>query len=84
MVPTWTGKPVKMGKQFPVREKSGNIKQTGKVREFYPNTGKVRNFSEFFIFIFFSDILIEVLIRFLYFLNLLNKTLKKILENLLV
>ena len=39
MVPTWTektGKPGKMGKLFPVREKSGNVEQTGKVREFYP------------------------------------------------
>ena len=40
-----------MGDHFPVREKSGNCDQTGKVREFYPkywknqkmgiNTGKV-------------------------------------------
>ena len=38
MVPTWTGKtgkPRKMRKLFPVREKSGNFEQTGKVREFY-------------------------------------------------
>ena len=32
-VPTRTGKPGKMGRHFPVREKSGNFKQTGKVRE---------------------------------------------------
>ena len=35
-VPTRTGKPGKLGKMgrhFPVREKSGNFKQTGKVRE---------------------------------------------------
>ena len=32
-VPTWTGKPGKMGKHFPVREKSGNFDETGKVRE---------------------------------------------------
>ena len=54
MVPTWTGKPGKMGKLFPVREKSGDFEQTGKVREFYtkywkmgefyPNTGKVGPF----------------------------------------
>ena len=34
MVPTWTGKmgkPGKKGKLFPVREKSGNFEQTGKV-----------------------------------------------------
>ena len=32
-VPTRTGKPGKMGRHFPVREKSGNFGQTGKVRE---------------------------------------------------
>ena len=38
MVPTGTGnqgKPGKMGRHFPVREKSGNFVKTGKVREFY-------------------------------------------------
>ena len=62
MVPTGTGnqrKPGKMGKHFPVREKSVNFVKTGKVREFYSkfwknrkklhwktakNTGKVREF----------------------------------------
>ena len=29
-VPTRTGKPGKMGRHFPVREKSGNFEQTGK------------------------------------------------------
>ena len=33
-VPTRTGKPGKMGRHFPVREKSGNFDETGKVREF--------------------------------------------------
>ena len=36
MVPTGTGnqgKPGKMGRHFPVREKSGNFVKTGKVRE---------------------------------------------------
>ena len=33
MVPTWTGK---MGKQFPVGEKSGNFEQTEKVRQIDP------------------------------------------------
>ena len=37
MVPTRTGKPGKMGQHFPVREKSGNFAETGKVREFYHN-----------------------------------------------
>ena len=32
-VPTRTGKPGKMGRYFPVREKSGNFEETGKVRE---------------------------------------------------
>ena len=32
-VPTRTGKPGKMGRHFPVREKSGNFEQTGKIRE---------------------------------------------------
>ena len=31
-VPTPTGEPGKMGRHFPVREKSGNFEQTGKVR----------------------------------------------------
>ena len=31
--PLGTGKPGKMGRHFPVREKSGNFDQTGKVRE---------------------------------------------------
>ena len=35
MVLTGTGKPGKMGRHFPVRETSGNFKQTGKVRENY-------------------------------------------------
>ena len=48
MVPTRTGnqgKPGKMGRHFPVREKSGNFVKTGKVREksgnFTQNTGKI-------------------------------------------
>ena len=64
MVPTGTGnqgKPGKMGRHFPVREKSGNFVKTGKVREFYSkywknlkklywkiekNTGKVREICQ--------------------------------------
>ena len=41
-VPTRTGKPGKMGRHFPVREKSGNFEQTGKVRENHTNSGKLR------------------------------------------
>ena len=37
-VPTATGK---MGEHFPVKEKSGNLNQTGKVKDFTQNTGKV-------------------------------------------
>ena len=48
-VPTRTGKPGKMGRHFPVREKSGNFEQTGKVREksgkIIQNTGKLREFE---------------------------------------
>ena len=48
-VPTQTGKPGKMGRHFPVREKSGNFEQTGKVREksgkITQNTGKLREFE---------------------------------------
>ena len=33
MVPTGTGKTGKMGKNFPVGEKSGNFTKTGKVRK---------------------------------------------------
>ena len=38
-----------MGRHFPVREKSGNFEQTGKVREksgkTTQNTGKIREFE---------------------------------------
>ena len=48
-VPTRTGKPGKMGRHFPVREKSGNFEQTAKVREksgkITQNTGKIREFE---------------------------------------
>ena len=45
MVPTGTGnqgKPGKMRRHFPVREKSGNFVKTGKVREFRPKYWKNR------------------------------------------
>ena len=48
-VPTRTGKLGKMGRHFPVREKSGNFEQTGKVREksgkITQNTGKLKEFE---------------------------------------
>ena len=51
-----TGKPGKMGRHFPVREKSGNFEQTGKVREksgkTTQNTGKLRAFQKKLFVIF--------------------------------
>ena len=38
--PTGAGKPGKMRKYFPVREKSGNFDQTGKIRESDPEYWK--------------------------------------------
>ena len=89
MIPTWTGKPGKMGKLFPVREKLGNFEQTGKVKEFYPKYWKIEGISPkywkterilaSFYSIFFSNFLIEVYLlnRFLHLLNSLNETLIK-------
>ena len=45
MVPAGTGnqgKPGKMGRHFPVREKPGNFVKIGKVREFYSKYWKIR------------------------------------------
>ena len=48
-VPTRTGKPGKMGRHFPVREKAGNFEQTGKIKEksgkITQNNGKIRKFE---------------------------------------
>ena len=64
MVPTWTGKPEKIGKHFPVREMSGNFEQTGKVRNlpkileklaFYQKYWKSVGILAVFYFIFFTD-----------------------------
>ena len=58
MVPTRTGnqgKPGKMGRHFPVRQKTVNFVKTGKVREFYSKywknkkkcyTGKLKRILE--------------------------------------
>ena len=55
-VPTQTGKPGKVGRHFPVREKSGNFDQTGKVREelgkITQNTGNSGNFRQILFVIF--------------------------------
>ena len=46
----------KVGRHFPVREKSGNFEQTGKVRETAQNTGKLREFQKKNYLLFFNDI----------------------------
>ena len=45
-VPTQTGKPGKMRRHFPVREKSGNFEQTGKVRENQKKYWKIQGISD--------------------------------------
>ena len=95
MVPTWTGKPGKIRKPFPVKEKSGILNRLEKLGNFTQNTGKMREFYikhwkndkilASFYFYFFSDFLIEMYLlnRFLYILNSLNTKLengKKVLE----
>ena len=55
-VPTGTGKPGKMGRHFPVREKSGNFEQTGKVRENHTKYWKTQGISDKYYFLFFSNI----------------------------
>ena len=56
---TQTGKPGKMGRHFPVREKSGSFEQTGKLkgksRKIKQNTGKLKEFQTM-LFIIFSNI----------------------------
>ena len=55
-VPTQTGKPGKMGRHFPAREKSGNFEQSGKVRENHTKYWKnIREFKKN-VMLFFSDI----------------------------
>ena len=58
-VPTRTGKtakPGKMGRHFPVREKSENFEQTGKVREKSGKTTPDTGISGKNYLLFFSDI----------------------------
>ena len=53
-VPTQTGKPGKMEKLFPVREKSGNFVQTGKVREIWTKYWKSQgNLGNFYFLCYF-------------------------------
>ena len=51
-VPTRTGKPGKMGRHFPVRKKSGNFEQTGKVRENHTKYWKNEKISDKYYLIF--------------------------------
>ena len=51
-----TGKPGKIGRHFPVREKSGNFEQTGKVRENHTKYWKTEEISEKKYLLFFNDI----------------------------
>ena len=48
-VPTWTGK---MGRNFPVRKKSGNFEQTGKVKENQTKYWKTPGISDKFYLLF--------------------------------
>ena len=51
-VPTQTGKPEKIGRYFPVREKSGNFEQTGKVRENHTKYWKTHIISDKYYLLF--------------------------------
>ena len=51
-VPTLTGKPGKMGRHFPVREKLGNFEQTGKVGENHTKYWKTRGIWNQYYLIF--------------------------------
>ena len=60
-VPTQTGKPGKMGRHFPVREKSGNFEQTRKVKENHTKYWKnIREFQKnvlcYFLVIFKNEL----------------------------
>ena len=71
----------KMRNLFPVREKSGNFEQTGKVREFHPKYWK--KWGKFSQFIFSLTCLIEVYLvnRFFVFLKFIKGYTEKLLEN---
>ena len=96
MVPTRTGKTGKRRKMrnlFQSGKSQGILSRLEKSGGFTPKYWKIEgilpkileklgNVSQF-LFLFFSDFLIEIYLlnRFLYLLNSLNKTLKIILEN---
>ena len=54
-VPIRTGKPGKMGRHFPVREKSRNFEQMGKVRENHTKYWKTQRISDECYLLLFSD-----------------------------
>ena len=54
-VPTRTGKPGKMGRHFPVRERPGILNRLEKSGKITQNTGKIRVF-EIILFDIFNDI----------------------------
>ena len=80
-VPTQTGKRGKMGRYFPVREKSGNFEQTGKVRENHTKYSKTEiNWDKYYL-IFLVIFKWTELVKMDQILSLKKKTFKKILEN---
>ena len=81
-VPTRTWKPEKMGSYFPVREKSGNFEQTGKVRENHTKYWKTEiNWDKYYLtFLVIFKWAVQYLLKWIKFWVKKNKTLKIILE----
>ena len=82
-VPTRTGKPGKMGRHFPVREKSGNFEQTGKVRENHTKYWKTEiNWDKYYlIFLVIFKWTVHFLVKWIKVSVKKNKTLKKYWKN---
>ena len=82
-VPTRTGKPGKMGRYFPVREKSGNFEQTGKVRENHTKYWKTEiNWDKYYlIFLVIFKWTLHYLLKWINFSVKKNKTFKKYWKN---
>ena len=68
-VPTRTGKPGKMGRHFPVREKSGNFEHTGKVRENHTKYWKTEiNWDKYYlIFLVIFKWIVHFLVKWIKF-----------------
>ena len=80
-VPTLTGKPGKMGRHFPVREKSGNFEQTGKSGKITQNTGKLREFEiNIMIFLVIFKLTVYYLPKWIKFSVKKKQNIKKVLE----